>query len=49
MTVVPAEHDAFTVVRGLPHGRVAAALGTARKISFDGILGPESLPLLSRG
>ena len=28
-TVIPAEHDAFTVTRSLPHGHVAAALGTA--------------------
>jgi transposase len=40
-TVIPAEHDAFTVTRSLPHGHVAAALGTARKIGLDRILGPE--------
>ena len=39
-TVVPAERDAFTVIRSLPHGHVAAALGTARKIGLDRILGP---------
>jgi len=39
-TVIPAEHDAFTVTRSLPHGHVAAALGTARKIGLDRILGP---------
>ena len=39
-TVIPAERDAFTVIRSLPHGHVAAALGTARKIGLDRILGP---------
>jgi len=38
-TVIPAERDAFTVIRSLLHGRVAAALGTARKIGLDRILG----------
>jgi transposase len=40
-TVIPAEQDAFTVTRSLPHGHVAAALGTARKIGLDAILGPD--------
>jgi transposase len=40
-TVIPPEHDAFIVSRSLPHGHVAAALGTARKIGLDRILGPE--------
>jgi len=40
-TVIPAERDAFTVTRSLPHGHVAAALGTARNIGLDTILGPE--------
>lgn len=40
-TVIPPEHDAFTVTRSLPHGHVAAALGTARKIGLDRILGPD--------
>src|ERR1700761_1053492 len=39
-TVIPAERDAFTVVRTLPHGHVAAVLGTAHKIGLDRILGP---------
>jgi hypothetical protein len=39
-TVIAAERDAFTVIRSLPHGHVAAALGTARKIGLDRILGP---------
>jgi transposase len=38
-TVIPPEHDAFVVTRSLPHGHVAAALGTARKIGLDRILG----------
>jgi transposase len=40
-TVIPAGHDGFTVTRSLPHGHVAAALGTARKIGLDRILGPD--------
>jgi Transposase DDE domain len=39
-TVIPAERDAFTITRSLPHGHVAAALGTARKIGLDRLLGP---------
>jgi Transposase DDE domain len=41
-TVIAAERDAFTVIRSLPHGHVAAALGTAHKIGLDRILGPGS-------
>jgi hypothetical protein len=41
-TVIPAERDAFTIIRSLPHGHVAAALGTARKIGLDRLLGPDS-------
>jgi transposase len=40
-TVIPAEHDAIIVTRSLPHGHVAAALGTARKIGLDRVLGPD--------
>ena len=40
-TVIPAERDAFTVIRSLPHGHVAAAVGIARKIGLEGILGPD--------
>ena len=40
-TVIPAEREAFTVVRTLPHGHVAAALGTARRIGLDRILGSD--------
>ena len=39
-TVIPAGQDALSVTRSLPHGHVAAALGTARKIGLDRILGP---------
>ncbi len=38
-TVIPVERDAFTVIRSLPHGHVAAALGTARKIGLGELLG----------
>src|ERR1700745_4289697 len=40
-TVIPAEQDAITITRSLPHGHVAAALGTARKIGLDRMLGPD--------
>jgi transposase len=40
-TVIAAERDAFTVTRTLPHGHVAAALGTARRLGLDRILGPD--------
>src|ERR1700730_11645477 len=40
-TVIPAEQDAFTITRSLSDGHVAAALGTARKIGLDRILGPD--------
>src|SRR6185312_8033739 len=39
--VISAERDAFTVTRTLPHGHVAAALGTVRKIGLERILGPD--------
>jgi Transposase DDE domain len=38
--VIPAEQHAITVTRTLPPGHVAAALGTARKIGLDRVLGP---------
>jgi transposase len=40
-TVIPAERDALTVTRSLPHGHVAAALGTAREIALDRVLGAD--------
>jgi len=39
-TVISSDHDAFTITRTLPHGHVAAILGTARQIGLDHILGP---------
>ena len=39
--VVPAEQEAFTIERSLPHGHVAAVLGTARAIGLDRLLGPK--------
>src|SRR3984957_20307610 len=40
-TVIPAGRDAFTVIRSLPYGHVAAAVATARKIGLEGILGAD--------
>ena len=40
-TVIPADQQAIRIERSLPHGHVAAALGTARKIGLDTLLGPE--------
>src|ERR1700754_4895357 len=40
-TIIAAERDAITITRSLPHGHVAAALGTARKIGLDRILGAD--------
>ena len=40
-TVVPGDQQAITIIRSLPHGHVAAALGTARKIGLDRRLGPD--------
>jgi hypothetical protein len=39
-TVIAPDRDAFTVTRSLPHGHAALALGTARNIGLDAILGP---------
>ena len=39
-TLVAAE-DAFAVERSLPHGHVAAVLGTARKLGLERLLGRE--------
>jgi transposase len=39
-TVIAPDRDAFTVTRSLPHGHVALALGTARKIGLDAMIGP---------
>jgi Transposase DDE domain len=40
--VVPAGREALTVQRSLPHGHVAAALGLARAIGLDRLLGPKN-------
>jgi transposase len=39
-TVIAPDRDAFTVTRSLPHGHAALAVGMARKIGLDNILGP---------
>jgi transposase len=39
--VIAPERDAFTVTRSLPHGHAALALGAARKIGLDGLIGPD--------
>jgi Transposase DDE domain len=36
--VSPTAHEALTLLRSLPHGHVAAALGTVRKIGLDRVL-----------
>ena len=40
-TVIPSDQEAISIVRALPHGHVAAALGTARKIGLDRLIGPD--------
>ena len=40
--VIPADQQAFTVERSLPHGHVAAVLGTARAIGLERLLGPKN-------
>src|SRR6201991_5025354 len=40
-TVITADRDGFTITRSLPHGHVAPAIGTARKIGLDRLLGPD--------
>ena len=39
--VIPAGQEALRVERSLPHGHVAAVLGTARSIGLDRLLGPK--------
>jgi len=39
--VIPAGQEALKVERSLPHGHVAAVLGTARAIGLDRLLGPK--------
>ena len=38
--VLPPGQDAITIKRSLPHGHVAAMLGTLRRIGLDRLLGP---------
>ncbi len=40
-TVIPREQEAISMIRSLPHGPVAAALGAARKIGLDRLIGPD--------
>ena len=40
-TVIPSEKEAISIIRSLPHGHVAAALGTARRIGLDRLIGPD--------
>ena len=40
-TVIPSDREAISIVRSLPHGHVAAALGAARKIGLDRLIGPD--------
>ena len=40
-TVIPREQEAISIIRSLPHGHVAAALGVARKIGLDRLIGPD--------
>ena len=40
-TVIPPGQDAIRIERSLPHGHVAAVLGTARRSGLDTLLGPE--------
>lgn len=39
-TVVPKDQPVFTIKRSLPHGHIAAILGTLRKTGLDRLLGP---------
>jgi hypothetical protein len=48
-TVIPQDQDAITIIRSLPHGHVDAALGTARKIGLDRLLGPKPAPAQAAG
>src|SRR5271166_6009463 len=39
--VIPSEKEAISIIRSLPHGHVAAALGTARRICLARLTGPN--------
>ena len=40
--VLPPDEQPFVIERSLPHGAVAAVLGTARSIGLDRLLGPKT-------
>ena len=42
-TVMERVEEAFDVVRTLPHGHVAAVLGTLRKVGLDSIIGNKGM------
>ena len=46
--VIPAGQEALAVERSLPHGHVAAVLGTARAIGLDRLLGAKNSRELNR-
>ena len=48
-TVIPKDQDAITIIRSLPHGHVEAALGSARRIGLDRLLGPKPAPAQAGG
>jgi len=43
-TAVPSLEDAFDIVRSLPHGHVAAVLGTLSKLGLDRLIDPKPSP-----
>ena len=43
-TAVPSLEKAFDIVRSLPHGHVAAVLGTLKKLGLDRLIDPEPSP-----
>ena len=47
-TAVPRLDTAFDVVRSLPHGHVAAVLGTVRQLRLDRLIDPEPSPERAR-
>lgn len=47
-TVIPNIEDEFEIVRTLPHGHVAAVLGTIRKIGLDRVIDPKQSLLRDR-
>ena len=43
-TAVPSLDEAFDIVRSLPHGHVAAVLGTLKKLGLDRLIDPKPSP-----